>query len=411
MARKVTPLTVMEVRAKKPGRYGDGGGLYLLVRSEEGRFWVFRYVLGGRMREMGLGRAAGKGMVSLAEARTKAKALMQQVRAGIDPLQQRAAEAEAAVTAAMAEEAVAARRQTFRSVAELYISAHEKSWRNAKHAAQWHSSLATHAYPVLGDMPVEDIDTGHVMQVLEPIWHRTTETASRVRGRIEAILSYAATHQWRGGDNPARWRGHLANLLPPPGRVKPVEHLSALPWREMAAFMADLRAREGVAALALEFAILTAARSGEVRGMVWGEVNTERALWVVPPGRMKAGKEHRVPLSASALKVLMKMQPLRDRQRGDLVFPSPIRLGAKLSDQTLTALLMRMERSGLTVHGFRSSFRDWAAEATSYSNDLAEMALAHRTGSKVEAAYRRGDMLEKRARLMADWAAWCDRQP
>jgi integrase len=414
--RKAAGIEAVMVRKLAPGRYGDGGGLYLLVRppsdrqkeageKDGGRFWLFRYRLTGKMREMGLGAADGKGAVSLKDARAKAAALNRMVKERIDPLMQREAEAEAAKAAA---QAAVARVKTFRDVVKLYLAAHERGWRNAKHRAQWETSLDAFAMPHMGDLPVADVATAHVMAALEPIWHAKAETASRVRGRIEAVLDYAKARGWRSGENPARWRGHIANMLPARTKVARVQHHAALPWRDIAAFMAALRAESGMSALALEFTILTAARTGEVLGARWAEMDLEQAVWTVPGERMKAGREHRVPLSGPALAVLRAVLKLRDVEAGDWVFPGA-KAGRPLSSMGMLMLLRRMERVDLTAHGFRSTFRDWTSETTGYSREVAEAALAHALSDKVEAAYRRGDLFEKRRRLMADWAAFCAR--
>lgn len=405
MPRKATGLTAIKVRTAAPGRYGDGGGLYLLVRPEGGRFWLFRYVIAKRMREMGLGAAGGRGAVTLADARIKARKLWEAVRAARDPLDDRQAEAEAQKAAALAAQV---RAVTFRDVANAYIAAHETGWRNAKHRAQWASTLEAYAHPHMGGVPVESIKTEHVMAVLEPIWRAKAETASRLRGRMESILDYAKARGWRTGENPARWRGHVANMLPNRAKVQPVEHHAALPWREIGSFVASLRTQPGLAAQALLLTILTAARSGEVLGAQWSEVDLTAATWTVPGIRMKAGREHRVPLSDPALAVLRELLQLRNADAGDWVFPGA-RKGRPLSNMAMEMLLRRMGRGDLTVHGFRSTFRDWVAEATDYTGDVAEAALAHVLGDKVEAAYRRGDLFDKRRRLMADWAAFCER--
>lgn len=406
MPRRAAGLTAAKVRTAQPGRYCDGGGLYLLTRSPEARFWLFRYVRSGRMREMGLGPAAGRDAVSLAEARAKAADLRKLLRAGVDPLAQRAADAAAAKAA---RQGVAAQAMTFRAVAERYLNAHATGWRNAKHRAQCRSTLETHAFPHFGDLPVRAVQTAHVMTALEPIWHKTAETARRVRGRIEAVLDYATAREWRSGENPARWRGHLSNLLPARSKVAPVEHHAALPWSKMGAFMEGLRQEAGVSAGALEFAILTAARSGEVRGARWSEIDMQAGIWTIPTERMKARKEHRVPLSAPTLALLGTMAKLRTVDKPDgFVFPGR-RAGQPLGVTALAKVLQRMQRSELTVHGFRSSFRDWVAEATGYPREVAEAALAHVVGNKVEAAYQRGDLFEKRRRLMEEWAEFCSR--
>jgi integrase len=404
MPRRAAGLSAQKVKTAAPGRYGDGNGLYLLVRSADARFWVFRYKVAGRMREMGLGRAgADAAAVTLAEARAKAAGLHRLVRGGMDPLEQRTAEAAAAKAAA---QAAAARAITFRAVTRFYLDAHEASWRNPKHRQQWSNTLDTYAMPNFGDLPVAIVGTAHVLAALEPIWRTKPETAARVRGRIETVLDYAATREWRSGENPARWRGHIANLLPARGKVAPVEHHAALPWREIAAFVAALRGQAGMARHALEFAVYTAARSGEALGARWGEIDLAAALWTVPPDRMKGAREHRVPLSGAALEVLAQMAPLRPAQGDAYVFPGA-QAGKPLSNMAMSMVLRRMGRGDLTVHGFRSAFRDWVGEATTAPREVAEAALAHALGDKTEAAYARGDLFEKRRELMAAWAAFC----
>lgn len=398
-------LTATAVRHAKEGRHGDGAGLMLDVKPGGRAYWVLRYMLAGKRRDMGLGAASGPGAITLAEARERAAAARRLAKSGIDPIQQREAEQKAATAAAQTEKV---RARTFREIAVLYVAAHEASWRNAKHRAQWESTLAAYVHPHFGDVPVADVGKGHVTSALQPIWTAKPETASRVRGRIESVLDYAKAHGWRTGENPAQWKGNLAHVLPRRSKLAPVQHHAALSWPEVGAFMAKLRSREGVSARALEFTILTAARSGEVRGMTWGEVDRAAKLWTVPGTRMKTGREHRVPLSDAALGVLEAGRPEQVNPAA-LVFPSPSRPGAMLSDMTLTAVLRRMQRGDLTAHGFRSTFRDWCAEMTSYPREVAEAALAHMLRDKVEAAYRRGDALEKRRRLMAEWAEFCAR--
>jgi integrase len=407
MPRKAAGLTAAKVRTAGAGRYGDGGGLYLLVKPSGARSWVLRYTIEGKTRDMGLGLAGSEpAAVTLAEARDRAAELARMVRSGVDPLTAR--EAEQAERRA-AEQRDAAQGMTFRAVAERYLSAHDAGWRNPKHRQQWRNTLATYAYPHMGDLPVAEVGTGHVMAALEPIWTAKPETATRVRGRIEAVIDYARARGWRDRENPARWRGHIANMLPTRSKVAPVEHHAALPWRDVGPFMVALGKREGTAALALQFAILTAARSGEVLGARWCEVDLAEAVWTVPGARMKAGKEHRVPLSKPALAVLRAAAVLRTSQATDaFVFPGA-RPEKPLSVMALAMVLRRMERGELTVHGFRSTFRDWCAEATSYANHVAEAALAHSLRDKVEAAYRRGDVFDHRRRLMDDWAAFCAR--
>ena len=393
-----------------PGRYADGGGLYLQVGTTGGKSWLYRFMLAGKSREMGLGALAD---VSLSEARIVATEARRLVKNGIDPIDQRDSDREAARTAAAL---AAARAMTFKQCADAYIEAHRAGWKNAKHATQWPNTLRDYAYPVFGKLPVQDIDLPMVLKVLEPIWNEKTETASRVRGRIECILDWATVRGYRKGDNPARWRGQLSHLLAAPSKVQKVEHHAALPYAEIGAFMAALRQRNAVAARALEFTILTAARTGEVIGATWGEIDLDGATWTVPAGRMKAEREHRVPLSEPALAILREMRAAalagsdgQEPQPDAPVFPSA--RGNPLSNMAMAMLLRRMERGDLTAHGFRSTFRDWAAERTAYPGEVVEMALAHTVGNKVEAAYRRGDLFDKRRRLMNDWSEFCGTKP
>ena len=398
-------LTATAVKHAKEGRHGDGAGLMLDVKPGGRAYWVLRYMLAGKRRDMGLGAANGASATTLADARERAAVARRQAKSGVDPIQQREAGQKAATVVAQAEKA---RLRTFRDVAVLYVAAHEAAWRNAKHRAQWESTLAAYVHSQFGNVPIADVGKGHVTAALQSIWTAKPETASRVRGRIEAVLDFAKAHGWRDGENPAQWKGNLAHVLPRRSKLAPVQHHAALPWPEIGAFMALLRARKGVSALALEFTILTAARSGEVRGMIWGEVDASVKVWTVPGPRMKGGREHRVPLSEAAVGVLDGARPEK-ADAAALVFPSPSRPGAMLSDMTLTAVLRRMNRNDLTAHGFRSTFRDWCAEITSYPREIAEAALAHTLRDKVEAAYRRGDALEKRRRLMEEWAEFCAR--
>jgi integrase len=334
--------------------------------------------------------------VSLKEAREAATECRKLRLRGIDPIEARKAERIKALLEA-------AQSMTFRQCAEAYIAAHKGSWSNEKHAARWPSTLKAYVYPVLGDLPVQSIDVGLVMKVLEPIWHAKPETAARVRGRIEIVLDWATARGYRQGDNPARWRGHLDKLLPQRAKVRKVRHHPALPFGEMGAFMARLREQGGMSALALEFLILTAARTGEVQLAKWGEFDLDAGVWTVPADRMKANKEHRVPLSGPALDLL---KGLYQHRRGEYVFPRA-KPNKPLSNMALLKLLERMGRADLTVHGFRSTFRDWAAERTHFPREVAEQALAHSLPDKVEAAYRRGDLFHKRRKLMEAWAAFC----
>jgi integrase len=380
-------LTDRAVRTAQPGRRLDGTvrGLSLLVWPSGARSWVLRYQIQHKRRDMGLGPYPE---ITLARAREKALDARRLVKEGIDPLDARDRD----------------KGLLFKAAAEALIESKRPGWRSAKHAAQWGATLATYVYPKLGATDVRSLDTRAVVDVLRSIWATKPETASRVRQRIEAVLDYATVLGARTGDNPARWKGHLDTLLPKPRKVRQVEHHAALDWREAPLFMGELAAREGVAAKALAFAILTAARSGEVRGMTWAEVDETDAVWKVSAGRMKAGKEHRVPLTAVARALL--------GERGTdtaLVFPAPNNAAKPLSDMTLTAVLKRMGRADLTAHGFRSSFRDWAGEATAHPREVIEAALAHQLKDKAEAAYARGDLFTKRRKLLEDWAAFVAR--
>jgi integrase len=398
MALNINKLSALGVsKATKPGYHGDGGGLWLQVSASGAKSWIFRFTLARKQREMGLGAVH---TVDLALARAKAKECRLLLLDGKDPLEARNA-------TKLTEALTLARMITFDQCATAYIAAHRSGWKNAKHANQWENTLATYATPIIGALPVAAVDTALVVKVLSPIWQDKTETATRLRGRIESILDWATTSKYRQGENPARWRGHLENLLATPSKIAPVKNHPALPWQEIGAFMAALRVREGIAARGVEFAILTAARSGEVRGATWDEIDLEAKVWTVPAARMKGGREHRVPLSSAALALLGAAPRL-----GALVFPGRVRDSA-LSDMSLTAVLRRMERNDITVHGFRSTFRDWCAEsvANSFPREVCEHALAHSLPDKVEAAYRRGDLLEKRVMLMQAWSDYCTTIP
>jgi integrase len=405
MPRKARERSALEVkRLTQPGLYfvGEVPGLALQVLPSGGRSWILRSVVGNRRRDMGLG---GFPEIGLAEARNRAREARNKVRAGIDPI----AEAQAS---RLALRAAAATVLTFKAATEKYIEAHRPSWSNPKHAAQWQSTIEQYAYPYIGELNVADIRMAHILNIFEQsvsldrdgkvtgkFWETRTETAKRLRGRIESVLDWCKGRGHRSGDNPAAWRGNLEAQLAKPSRIKRVQHHPAVAVADIGAFMTALRDRSGVAAQALEFAILTAARSGEVRGMRWPEVTDD--MWTIPAHRMKAKREHRVPLSKAAISVLESVPRFEDT---DLVFPAP--RGGVLSDMTLTQVMRRMKRTEVP-HGFRSTFRDWVAERTGYPSDLAEMALAHTISSAVEAAYRRGDMIDKRRRMMEDWAAFC----
>jgi integrase len=389
-------LAPVALKTLGDGWHADGGNLYLFVRGDS-RGWVFRFVApDGKRRNMGLGSQYS---VTLAEARKQAALLREQVKHPTTPKDPLAARQEVRLALKLEQR----KHMTFKACAEAYIEAHRAEWKNPKHAQQWENTLTTYAYPVFGDLPVAAVDDALVLKVLMPIWESKTETATRLRGRIESVLDWATFSKFRHGDNPARWKGHLDNSLAKPNKVSKVTHHAALPYAEMGPFMVALREREGMGARALEFAILTAARSGEVRGATWNEIDMENRLWVIPAERMKMEKEHRVPLSDAAIALIKTLSRVDNEV---LVFPSS-KPKRPMSDMTLTAVLRRMERGDLTAHGFRSTFRDWAAESTNYPSDMAEMALAHSIGDKVEAAYRRGDMLKKRFRMMNEWAKYC----
>lgn len=388
MAAKPTGLTALKVKSAGPGMHADGGGLYLQVQGA-GRSWVFRYSRNGKQRYMGLGSTSA---ITLAEAREAARDARRLLAQGTDPLDARNSQREAAEIEVKKTKAI-----TFDQAAEQYITTHEASWRNPKHRQQWTNTLATYASPIIGKLPVAAIDRELVLRVIEPLWSTKTETANRVRGRIEAVLDWAKVRGYRDGDNPAQWRGNLAHALPAKSKVRRVQHHPALPYSDLPKFMRALRVREGIAARALEFTILTSARTEEVLRTRWDEL--DEAVWTIPASRMKASKPHRVPLSGAALAVLQSLPRLNE-----WVFP-----GARgpLSNMAMLNVLRRMG-AGVTAHGFRSTFRDWAAECTAFPNHVVEQALAHSIGSAVEAAYRRGDLFDKRRELMTAWAAYCE---
>ncbi len=390
MPKRILEKTALEVsRLRLEGAHAVGGtsGLYLQIVGGS-RSWVFRYLFMRQRRRMGLGSYP---LVSLAEAREAAREALKLRNSGVDPIKAREDAREAARLAA-------AQLIAFNKAASEYISAHESTWRSAKHAQQWRSTLATYVDPVMGSVPVSEVSQAHVMRVLSPIWTTKTETAVRLRGRIEQVLDWATAHGHRSGPNPARWRGQLEHLLAKPSKVSPVKHHPAVPVADLPDVYRAIAAVPGQSARALCLLILTGARSGEVRGMTWDEVDLDAALWVVPAERMKAGKEHRVPLSKQAL-ALLRAQP--HEPLVDHVFPS-LRKGP-LSDMALTAVMRRMKLEAVP-HGFRSTFRDWAGEMTQHARDAVELCLAHSIDTKVEAAYRRGDMLDKRVTIMKEWA-------
>jgi integrase len=402
-----------------PGLYSDGNGLYLQITASKDdgyvtKSWIFRYAVGSREekreRKMGLGAYP---LVSLAMAREMAIECSLKRLRGIDPLEEREAQKRTKAVGA-------AKTITFEKAAEQYIATHRAGWRNVSHASQWPNSLNAYVYPVFGEMAVRDIDTGMVMRVLEPIWTTKSVTAGRVRGRIERILDWSKVNGFREGENPARWTGHLDHLLPEHAKIRKVEHHPALPYTQVPAFMAELRTRTGASTKLLEFTILTTARTKESIGAKWSEIDFGAKVWTVPPERMKGNREHLVPLSDAAMAVIERMRSLR---QNDYVFPGD-RKGKTLGHTAMLDVIERMntqrEKVGLSrwvdpkednedvvPHGFRSSFRDWVSEETNFAGDLAEAALAHVKGDKVEAAYKRGTMFEKRRKLMEAWAAYC----
>jgi integrase len=389
-AKELGPLAVSKLTT--PGLHAVGGvaGLALQVTPTGARSWTYRYRVAGKRRELGLGAYPA---ITLAKARQAAgDALATRLKAE-DPIEQRRA-------GKSARAASVAAAWTFEQCAEGFIKAHEAGWKNAKHGQQWRNTLAQQANPVLGKLLVRDVELRHVLAVIEPIWTTTPETASRLRGRIEQVLDWAAARGMRDGLNPARWRGHLDKLLPRRSKVKKIEHFEALPVAEVGGFMERLRKVQGFSARCLELVVLTAVRSGEARGAVWSEFDLAGRLWLIPAERMKGGRPHRVPLSDAAMELIEALPRIEGTE---LLFPSP--RGGKLSDMALTLTMRRMDLKAVP-HGFRSTFRDWCGEHTNFSRDVAEMALAHAIENKVEASYRRGDAFEKRRKLMAEWASF-----
>jgi integrase len=389
-AKEMSALTVSRISRRGITFVGGVAGLGLNVTQYGSKSWILRYQVGKKRRDMGLG---GYPDVTLAGAREAARAARAKLAQGIDPI----ADGRERRSALLAAQATSI---TFSKAADRYIAAHEASWKNPKHAQQWRNTIATYANAKIGGLLIQDVGLAHVLGIIEPIWREKTETASRVRNRIELVLDWATAHGFRSGPNPARWKGHLDKVLPPPAKVAKKAHHRAIHYRDASAFIGNLRMQEGVGARALEFAILTAARSGEVRGAVWSEFDDSTATWTIPASRMKAGKEHRVPLSAAAVAIVKKQ---RENSLSDVVFPG--QSNGPLSDMTLSAVLRRMKVDAVP-HGFRSTFRDWSAECTDYPNEVGEMALAHAVADKVEAAYRRGDLFDKRRQMMEDWAAF-----
>jgi integrase len=384
--RRLGALSVAKVNSlKERGFYADGGNLYLSVAPGGTKSWVFRYKENGRARDMGLGPTH---TITLAEAREKALEQRKLRLEGIDPLEHRTRQKKAVRLAAM-------KVTTFGTCVEQYLQTHDAAWKNQKHRDQWRTTLTTYCKPLL-DLPVQSVDTDLILRVLGPLWKTRTETAARLRGRIERVLAWAKGRGLRDGENPARWSGHLDEMLAAPAKIAKKQHLAALPFPELPVFMGELRALPSLAARALEFTILCATRTGETFGAMWDEIDWESRTWTIPASRMKADKEHRVPLCDRALAILENLP-----RHGERIFP--------LADIAAMLKLLRGMRPGQTVHGFRSSFRDWAAETTNFPNHVVEMALAHAIGDKVEKAYRRGDLFMKRTKLMQTWSDYCAR--
>ncbi|WP_269619218.1 tyrosine-type recombinase/integrase [Zhongshania sp. BJYM1] len=381
-----------------PGTYGDGEGLYLQVAKAGTKSWIYRYQINGRRRFKGLG---GFPAISLSEARKERNRLRLKVKAGIDPLDEKA---DNVAKASAERKAEAARKMTFRNCAETYIDDMSPHWKNRKHEQQWRNTLKTYAYPVIGDKPAADIELDDVLAILQPIWLEKTETATRVRNRIELVIDWANVRKYGSGNNPARWKGNLDKVLPKPSKLKKVKHHNALPYDEAAVFMAALKKQPGSAAKVLQLVILTATRTSEAIEATWSEFDLKKAVWTIPAERMKGEKEQRIPLSKPALSILHEM---KNGITGDIyVFPGQ-KVGRPLSNMAMIKVLHRMERKDITVHGFRSTFRDWVAEQTNFPRRVAEMALAHKLKDGAEAAYQRGDLIKKRTDLMDAWAAYC----
>jgi len=394
MPKIAKELSALEVsRLNKPGFNAVGvvPGLGLQIRGQA-RTWILRVKIGNKIRDIGLGGYPG---VTLAMAREAARQLRSKIAAGIDPIQERKVRNDEL-------RAAQRKRLLFVDAFRRFLEDKRTEWGNAKHRQQWENTLQTYAVPVLGNLAVEDIEFAHILEVLKPIWHKKPETAKRTRGRIEKVLDWAKVHGHRDGENPARWQGNLENALPSISKIRVVKHHPALPYPEIADFIKRLQARKGTAAIALEFAILTAARSGEVRGATWQEFDLKKREWIIPAERMKARKEHRIPLSDRAIEILTEIP----KSQGDEIVFKAAR-GGVLSDMTLGAVLKRMEVP-VTTHGFRSTFRDWAGETTAFPREVIEHALAHRQKDKAEAAYARGTLMEKRRKLMAAWAEYCE---
>lgn len=402
MAKAIDKLNDRTVKTlKKPGYHPDGNGLYLCVKPTGSKSWILRYMIAGKAREMGLGPFPA---IGLADARQKRDSERKALSGGTDPIAARDA-------LQAAKKLAVAKLSTFNDCVDRFLAAKSIEWNNVKHRAQWRATLTTYAAPVFGELPVQAVDTDLVIKALTPIWTTKTETASRLRGRIESVLDWATVSKLRSGDNPARWRGTLEKLLPAPGKIAKVEHHPALAYRDVYAFLQRLAPLDATAARALEMVIYTGLRTTETLGATWAEIDLDAGVWTVPASRMKMKREHRVPLSAPALQVLRNCYATRINE---YVFPSPNSTTGRprpLSNMAMLQLLKRMNRTDITPHGFRSTFRDWAAEQTNFPREVCELALAHSVGSDTEKAYQRGDLFEKRARLMNAWAAYCSMKP
>jgi len=401
MGRGINRLSGADLRRAKPGTYGDGNNLFLQVSVSKSnskqinRSWVFRYIsAAGRTREMGLGSL---NIIGLKDARELARDYCALRLRGIDPLEHRNAQRAATAAASM-------KSITFEAAAHAYIAAHRDEWRSQEHAQEWPASLRRHVFPTIGALPIATIDTALVVRALENVWQSAPETGARLRGRVEAILDWATVSGYRSGDNPARWNGHLQYLLAAP-RKRRVEHLPAMPWRDVPAFMKKLRALDSVAARAFEFLILTWTRTSEVRNATWDEIDADEALWSIPGKRTKSGRDHRVPLSPLCMQILKEVRPFA---RGQHIFPG---VKGGLGESAFLKLLKSLGHGDVTVHGFRSSARDWSGESTNFAREVCEAALAHATGDQSERAYRRGDALEKRRKLMEAWSRYCSSKP
>ena len=388
--------TIFVQKAQKAGLHGDGDGMYLQISKDGHKSWIFRFTLNKRSRAMGLGSVD---LVSLAEARIKATACRKLLLDGLDPIESKKASRQA-------QSLKDAKAISFEQCSIAYIDSHRPSWKNAKHADQWTNTIKTYANPIIGHLSIQDVDTALVMKVLEPIWYKKTETASRLRNRIELVLSWATVRGYRTGENPALWRGHLDKLLPKRSSLQHVKHFSALPMNEMGSFIEKLRALGGIVSLGLEFQILTACRTNEVMGARWSEFDIAGAIWTIPASRMKAKREHRVPLSTRTLEII---KSLKNSEESEFVFPG--RYNGQLSNNAFLALIKKRLKLEVTAHGFRSTFSDWASEKTGHPREAVEMSLAHSIKDATEAAYRRGDLLLKRQSLMNDWAKFCATSP